>query len=176
MHDTVTETRRRARDLGIRPAVGAGYGAANRRACKVYGRNADSVFGGLQFPAHAATPVQWRPEVDGALDWAAPYLHLAPGGQYAVWTAFIAAPLSRTEAGVGDDAILWAGVIGGGASTRAPLTVTVTAGQTTAPTVPLTDANGWACPCSTCTTATSMCARPRFCARRPRSHPRPTAN
>ena len=116
MHDTVTETRRRARDLGIRPAVGAGYGAANRRACKVYGRNADSVFGGLQFPAHAATPVQWRPEVDGALDWAAPYLHLAPGGhytatlqpgQYAVWTAFIAAPLSRAEAGVGEDAILW---------------------------------------------------------------------
>lgn len=118
-------------------------------------RDVARVFGGLQFPTTAATPVQWRPEVDGALDWAAPYLHLAPGGhytatlqpgQYAVWTAFIAAPLSRAEAGVGEDAILWAGVTGGGASTRTPLTVTVAAGQTTALTVPLTDANGWACP------------------------------
>lgn len=55
-------------------------------------------------------------------------------------------PLSRAEAGVGNDVILWAGVTGGGASTRTPLTVTVAAGQTTALTVPLTDANGWACP------------------------------
>jgi hypothetical protein len=120
-----------------------------------YGRDVDGVFSGLQFPATAATPVQWRPEVDDALDWAAPHLHLAPGGQYtailkpgeyAVWTAFIAAPLSRAEAGVGDDAILWAGVTGGGASTRTPVTVTVAAGETTAVTFPLTDANGWACP------------------------------
>ena len=120
-----------------------------------YGRDADGVFSGLQFPATAETPVQWRPEVDGALDWALPYLHLAPGGQYtatmkpgqyAVWTAFIAAPLSRAEAGVGEDAILWAGVTGGGASTRTPVTVTVAAGETTALSVPLTDANGWACP------------------------------
>ncbi len=121
----------------------------------LYGRDADGVFGGLQFPATAATPVQWRPGVDGALDWATPYLHLAPGGQYtatlkpgeyAVWTAFIAAPLSRAAAGVGEDAILWAGVTGGGASTRDPALATVAAGETTVLSVPLTDANGWACP------------------------------
>jgi phosphoglycolate phosphatase-like HAD superfamily hydrolase/antitoxin (DNA-binding transcriptional repressor) of toxin-antitoxin stability system len=119
-----------------------------------HGKDAAGVFSGLAFPA-PDEDVAWRAEVAGAQDWALPYLHAAPGGtivvplppgDYAVWTAFIAAPLSRAEAGVGDDAILWAGVTGGGASTRTPVTVTVAAGATTAVTFPLTDANGWACP------------------------------
>ncbi len=119
-----------------------------------HGKDAAGVFSGLAFPA-PDEDVAWRAEVAGAQDWALPYLHAAPGGtivvplppgDYAVWAAFIAAPLSRAEAGVGEDAILWAGVTGGGASTRTPVTVTVAAGETTAVTLPLTDANGWACP------------------------------
>lgn len=123
-------------------------------ALATHGKDTVGVFSGLAFPA-PDEDVAWRAEVAGAQDWALPYLHTAPGGEvvvplppgdYAVWAAFIAAPLSRAEAGVGDDAILWAGVTGGGASTRTPVTVTIAAGATTAVTFPLTDANGWACP------------------------------
>lgn len=116
-------------------------------------REAKSAFYWLQFPAADAAPTL-RPEA-AANTWVLPYLHPAPGGQltttlaagdYLVWAAFIAAPLSREEAGLGDDALLWAGVTGGGASTRTPVTATVRPGETTALDFLLTDANGWACP------------------------------
>jgi hypothetical protein len=68
-----------------------------------------------------------------------------PPGDYAVAAAFIAAPLSREEAGVGEDVILWPGVTGGGANADYEY-VTLEAGETTTITFTLTDANGWACP------------------------------
>ena len=86
--------------------------------------------------------------------WALDYLYEAPGGSftgdfepgpYAVAAAFIAGPLSREDAGAGEDAILWAGVTGGGASTEFQA-VEITAGETASLTIPITDANGWACP------------------------------
>jgi hypothetical protein len=86
--------------------------------------------------------------------WALEYVHEAPGGyfegdfepgSYAVAVAFIAAPLSREEAGAGSDAILWAGITGGGASTKYQ-TVVIDAGKITSITVPVTDEDGWACP------------------------------
>jgi len=117
-------------------------------------RDAKNAFYWLQFPATADGAPSLRPEA-AANTWVLPYLHPAPGGQltttlaagdYLVWAAFIAAPLSREAAGVGDDAILWAGVTGGGASTRTPVTATVKPNETTALDFLLTDANGWACP------------------------------
>jgi hypothetical protein len=86
--------------------------------------------------------------------WALAYVHDAPGGyfegalepgRYAVAVAFIAAPLSQEEAGAGQDAILWPGITGGGAST-AYQTVVLEAGKTTSITVRVTDDDGWACP------------------------------
>ncbi len=81
----------------------------------------------------------------------APYLHEAPNAHlrqelpaatYAVAGAFLVAPLSREEAGVAEDAALWAGVSGGGASSDYQ-SVTVEAGQVTSLTIILTDADGW---------------------------------
>jgi hypothetical protein len=46
---------------------------------------------------------------------------------------------------VGDDAILWAGVTGGGASTDLQ-NVTIAAGETISLTIQITDDDGWACP------------------------------
>ena len=66
-------------------------------------------------------------------------------GQYAIAAAFIASPLSRDDAEAGEDAVLWAGVTGGGASTDYQF-VTLEAGETTSLTIPITDGNGWACP------------------------------
>jgi hypothetical protein len=86
--------------------------------------------------------------------WGLDYLYEAPQGYfegefepgtYAVAGEFIAGPLSREEAGAGEDAILWAGVTGGGASSEYEM-VTLDAGATTSLNIPLTDANGWACP------------------------------
>jgi len=70
--------------------------------------------------------------------------HFAPG-TYAVAVAFIAGPLSREEAGVGADVVLWPGVTGGGASTEFQ-TVEIAAGDTVTLTIEITDADGWACP------------------------------
>lgn len=86
--------------------------------------------------------------------WGLEYLHEAPQGYftgdfapgtYVVAAAFIAAPLSREEAEVGEDVLLWPGVTGGGASTDYQ-TVAIAAGETTFVTIQLTDENGWACP------------------------------
>lgn len=86
--------------------------------------------------------------------WALDYVHEVPEGYltatfepgtYAVAAAFITGPLSREEANAGDDAILWAGITGGGASTDFE-TVTLAAGETESVTFLLTDDDGWACP------------------------------
>ncbi len=86
--------------------------------------------------------------------WGLEYLYDAPEGYfrgkfepgtYAVAAAFVAAPLSREEAGVGEDVLLWPGVTGGGASTGYE-TVVIDAGETTVVTFRLTDDHGWACP------------------------------
>ncbi len=104
-----------------------------------------------------------EPQVEGGMvirdnrqeyQWALDYLYEAPGGvfsgvfkpgTYAVAAAFLAGPLSREEAEVGDDVLLWPGVTGGGASTEYRI-VELVAGETTALTLAMTDANGWACP------------------------------
>lgn len=64
-------------------------------------------------------------------------IELAPG-KYNVAVAFIAAALPPP----GDDAILWPGVTGGGASNEFQ-EVTIAAGETSLLTVELTDTNGW---------------------------------
>ena len=83
--------------------------------------------------------------------WLQAYIYQAPNahlsqelapGTYAVATAFLAAPLNREEAGVGEDAVLWPGVTGGGASTDYQ-SVTIRAGETTSLTITMTDDNGW---------------------------------
>lgn len=117
-------------------------------------RQAPVIFSRLQFPPSPSDSIALR-TTDSSMNWVLSYLHTAPNGhfsgalpagEYAVWVAFIAAPLSREKAGVGDDAILWAGVTGGGASMRIPYTLVVAPGKTTTVTLSLTDADGWACP------------------------------
>ncbi len=109
-----------------------------------------SVFTSLDFQSD---PVTVR---DDRLDyaWTLDYLYEAPQGifsgefepgTYAVAAAFVAGPLSREDAGVGEDAYLWPGVTGGGASTDFQ-TVTIAAGETVTLTITITDSNGWACP------------------------------
>jgi hypothetical protein len=58
---------------------------------------------------------------------------------------FIAAPLSREEAGVGDETILYAGITGGGASSEYQV-VALEAGKRKDITITLSDKDGWACP------------------------------
>ena len=86
--------------------------------------------------------------------WGLEYLYEAPGGifigdfapgTYGVVAAFLTAPLSREDAGVGDDVVLWAGVTGGGANSDL-ITVELTTEEKTTLEIPMTDANGWACP------------------------------
>jgi len=88
------------------------------------------------------------------LGWTLAYLHEAPQGYftgefepgtYQLAVVFLAEPLSREDAGVDDDVILWPGVTGGGASTEFQ-TIIIEPGQTTSLTIEMTDANGWACP------------------------------
>ncbi|MGC9395166.1 MAG: hypothetical protein ACP5J4_09940 [Anaerolineae bacterium] len=85
--------------------------------------------------------------------WALDYLHKAPGGHfrgqfepgaYDVAAAFVAAPLSKEEAGQPDDVILYAGMTGGGASTDY-WKIQIAPGEN-AIVVSLTDRDGWACP------------------------------
>ncbi|MEQ8673922.1 MAG: hypothetical protein RLP44_13005 [Aggregatilineales bacterium] len=86
--------------------------------------------------------------------WALEYLYDAPNaiftgtfepGTYGVATAFIAAAIPREDAEVGDDAVLWAGVTGGGANTDI-VPVQLPAGETIALDVMMGDSDGWACP------------------------------
>lgn len=74
-----------------------------------------------------------------------PYQAELEPGRYYVGGCFIAAPLSRQEAGVGDDVILYAGITGGGASSDYQV-VTIEAGARQDITIILTDRDGWACP------------------------------
>jgi hypothetical protein len=88
------------------------------------------------------------------ISWTRDYLYEAPAGYftgefapgtYYVAVAFIAAALSREEAGVSEDVILYPGVTGGGASTDYK-GIVIEAGETADVKFILTDANGWACP------------------------------
>lgn len=103
----------------------------------------------VKFPA-PGEPIQPRenkPEIliDLSVLHPVPYLaELAPG-RYYVGACFIAAPLSREEAGVSDDVILYAGITGGGASSDYML-VDVKPGERRDIVFTLTDKNGWACP------------------------------
>ncbi len=87
-------------------------------------------------------------------NWVLPYIHEAPSGYYkaeldpgtyAVAVAFITGPVSREQVGAGDDAILWVGITGGGASSEYQF-LTIEPDETSATTFTLTDRNGWACP------------------------------
>jgi hypothetical protein len=88
------------------------------------------------------------------ISWTRDYLYEAPEGfftgqfepgTYYVAAAFLADALSREEAGVSEDVILYAGVTGGGASTDYK-GIVIRPGETTDIKFILTDANGWACP------------------------------
>ena len=103
----------------------------------------------LSFPIDDG-PLQIR---DGAREtnWDLSALHPVPyqaelePGRYYVGGCFIAAPLSRQEAGAGDEAILYAGISGGGASSDYQI-VTVEPGRRKDISIRLTDKDGWACP------------------------------
>lgn len=93
-------------------------------------------------------------EDDPNLQWVRDHLYEAPEGYfsgefepgtYSVAVVFVAAPLSREEAGVSEDVILYPGNTGGGASTDYQ-PVEIEAGQTTEVEIIMTDDNGWACP------------------------------
>jgi hypothetical protein len=85
--------------------------------------------------------------------WTLEHVHEAPGGHfrgefepgtYFVAAAFVAAPISREKAGHPDDAILYAGITGGGASTGYER-ITIEPGENVIQ-FRLTDQDGWACP------------------------------
>jgi hypothetical protein len=103
----------------------------------------------LSFPLDDE-PLQIRSGA-GEVNWDLTVLHPVPyqaelePGRYYVGGCFIAAPLSRQEAGVGDEAILYAGITGGGASSDYQI-VTIEPGERKDITIALTDKHGWACP------------------------------
>jgi hypothetical protein len=85
--------------------------------------------------------------------WALEYVYEAPEGHfrgefepgtYYVAAAFVAAPISKEEAGAPEDTILYAGVTGGGASTDYQ-EIVIGLGESTIQ-FNLTDGDGWACP------------------------------
>ncbi|MBN1220130.1 MAG: LysM peptidoglycan-binding domain-containing protein [Anaerolineae bacterium] len=98
----------------------------------------------------ANEPLQFRSDLR-EVNWDLSVLHPVPyraelePGRYYVGGCFIAAPLSREEAGVGDDVILYAGITGGGASSDYQV-VTIEPGGQHNVTITLTDQDGWACP------------------------------
>jgi hypothetical protein len=103
----------------------------------------------LSFPGDDGV-LRFRNDV-GEAAWDLSALHPVPAqvelepGRYYVGGCFIAAPLSRQEAGAGDDVILYAGITGGGASSDYRV-VTIEPGARKAITIFLTDKDGWACP------------------------------
>jgi hypothetical protein len=112
---------------------------------------ADKVFSSISFPTDPGALSMREGREDFA--WTLDYLHEAPNGRfrgefepgtYYVAAAFIAAPISREEAGHPDDAILYAGITGGGASTDYRR-IEIEPGENTI-TLYLTDRDGWACP------------------------------
>ncbi|MCZ7545234.1 MAG: hypothetical protein M5R40_17680 [Anaerolineae bacterium] len=113
----------------------------------------NEVFSRLRFPTNPGDPLL----EDGSeeIAWALDYLYHAPEGHfvgafepgnYGVAVVFIAASVSREEGGHGEDAILWPGITGGGASTDDYQQVIIERGKTVSLDYLLTDADGWACP------------------------------
>jgi hypothetical protein len=112
---------------------------------------ASEVFTSIRFPT--SPDVLLMREGRKEFSWALEYLYEAPEGHfrgqfepgvYYVAAAFIAAPLSKEEAGYSDDVILYPGVTGGGASTDYQ-EIVIEPGENTIE-LSLTDENGWACP------------------------------
>lgn len=112
---------------------------------------AAEVFTSIRFPT--SPDVLLMREDRKEFSWALEYLYEAPEGHfrgqfepgtYYVAVAFIAAPLSKEEAGHSDDVILYAGITGGGASTDYQ-EIVIEPGEN-AIEFGLTDENGWACP------------------------------
>ncbi len=112
---------------------------------------ADQIFSSIDF--ERLPDVLTLREDRSEFAWALDYLHEAPAGHfrgqfepgvYYVAAAFVAAPLGREEAGAPDDAILYAGMTGGGASTDY-WKIKIASGEN-AIIVSLTDRDGWACP------------------------------
>ncbi len=110
---------------------------------------ADQVFSSIDFSSGVLSVREGRE----ALAWALDYVYEAPGGYfrgqfdpgtYYVAAAFVAAPIDREETGQPDDAILYAGITGGGASTDYQK-IAIGPGEN-AITLRLTDRDGWACP------------------------------
>ncbi len=122
-------------------------------ASQVDRATADQVFSSIDFstgPGVLSAGVRKGRE---EFAWALDYLHEAPAGYfrgqfepgtYYVAAGFVAAPLSKKEAGQPDDAILYAGMTGGGASTDYRK-IEIKPGEN-AITLSLTDRDGWACP------------------------------
>ena len=112
---------------------------------------ANQVFSSIDFSTAPGT-LSTR-EGREAFAWALAYVNHAPEGcfrgqfepgTYYVAAAFVAAPLSREEAGQPDDATLYAGMTGGGASTDY-WRIEIEPGENFL-TLSLTDRDGWACP------------------------------
>lgn len=111
------------------------------------------VFTGL-IPQEDGSFVMREDRIEEGYEWGLDYIYNAPGGvftgafppgRYGVAAAFLTGPVTREEVGAGEDAILWAGITGGGANTQLQI-VEIVAGETTSIDFPMTDSNGWACP------------------------------
>ncbi len=134
-----------------RPAENVAHFVLVMPASEVDRATADQVFSSINFSAApAALSVREGRE---EFAWALEYVYEAPEGHfrgqlepgtYYVAGAFVVAPLSREEAGQPDDAILYAGMTGGGASTDYRQ-IEVAPGENRI-TLSLTDGDGWACP------------------------------
>jgi hypothetical protein len=112
---------------------------------------ADQVFSSIDFSTAPITLSIREGREEFA--WTLEYVHDAPEGYfrgqfepgtYYVAAAFVAAPLSREEAGQSDDDTLYVGMTGGGASTDY-WKIGLEPGEN-AVTLSLTDKDGWACP------------------------------
>jgi hypothetical protein len=120
-------------------------------ASEVNRATAAEIFTSIRFPTspHVLLMTEDRKE----FSWALEYLYEAPEGHfrgqfepgtYYVAAAFIAAPLSKEEAGLSDDVILYPGVTGGGASADYR-EIVIEPGESKIE-FSLSDENGWACP------------------------------
>lgn len=122
-------------------------------ASRVAQATADQVFSSIDFSTGTGGALPRVRKGREEFAWALAYLHEAPAGYfrgqfapgtYYVAAGFVAAPLSKKEAGQPDDAILYAGMTGGGASTDYQK-IEIKPGEN-AITLSLTDRDGWACP------------------------------
>jgi hypothetical protein len=118
---------------------------------KVDEATADDVFSSIDFLADPDTLSMREGREEFA--WTLEYLYEAPEGYflgqfppgvYHVAAAIVAAPISREEAGVPDDAIFWEGMTGGGVSAGYQRKV-IELGENTVRFSPV-DWNDWACP------------------------------